>query len=66
MSWSHAAPSGVWRKVPVVLLTVTMGTPEESNPQVIAVRAQMVAAVNGRHVIESDAGHYNHVDRPNL
>jgi hypothetical protein len=26
----------------------------------------MVAAVNGRHVIESDAGHYNHVDRPDL
>ncbi|TCO34677.1 hypothetical protein EV652_102745 [Kribbella steppae] len=26
----------------------------------------MVAAVNSRHVIESDAGHYNHVDRPHL
>ena len=48
----------------MVLLTVTMGRPEESNPRVIAVRAQMVAAVNGRH--ESDAGQYNHVDRPDL
>ncbi|HEY0616265.1 MAG TPA: hypothetical protein VGD15_01705 [Kribbella sp.] len=55
-----------WRKVPLVLLTATMGRPEESTAQGTAVQAQMVAAVNGRHVIESDAGHYNHVDRPDL
>jgi hypothetical protein len=48
------------------VLTATMGRPEESTVQVIAVQAQMVAAVNGRHVIESDAGHYNRVDRPDL
>jgi len=40
---------------------------EDSTAQVIAVQTQMVAAVNSRHVIESDAGgHYNHVDRPHL
>jgi pimeloyl-ACP methyl ester carboxylesterase len=57
---------GVWPKVPVVLLTATMGRPEESTAQVIAVQDQVVAAVNGRHVIVSDAGHYIHVDRPDL
>jgi pimeloyl-ACP methyl ester carboxylesterase len=57
---------GVWPKVPVVLLTATMGRPEESTAQVIAVQAKVVAAVNGRHVIGSDAGHYSHVDRPDL
>lgn len=57
---------GAWPKVPVVLLTATMGRPEESTAQVIAVQDQVVAAVNGRHVIVSDAGHYIHVDRPDL
>ncbi|HEY0693594.1 MAG TPA: alpha/beta hydrolase [Kribbella sp.] len=57
---------GVWPKVPVVLLTATMGRPEDSTKQVIAVQDQVVAAVNGRHVIVSDAGHYIHVDRPDL
>jgi pimeloyl-ACP methyl ester carboxylesterase len=57
---------GVWPKVPVVLLTATLGRPEESTAQVIAVQDQVVAAMNGRHVIVSDAGHYIHVDRPDL
>jgi pimeloyl-ACP methyl ester carboxylesterase len=57
---------GAWPKVPVVLLTATMGRPEESTAQVIAIQDQVVAAVNGRHVIVSDAGHYIHVDRPDL
>jgi pimeloyl-ACP methyl ester carboxylesterase len=57
---------GVWPKVPVALLTATMGRPEESTAQVLAVQDQVVAAVNGRHVIVSDAGHYIHVDRPDL
>jgi pimeloyl-ACP methyl ester carboxylesterase len=57
---------GVWPKVPVVLLTATMGGPEDSTADVIAVQDQVVAAVNGRHVIVPDAGHYIHVDRPDL
>jgi pimeloyl-ACP methyl ester carboxylesterase len=56
----------VWPKVPMVLLTATLGRPEEWIPKVIAVQDQVVAAANGRHVIVPDAGHYIHLDRPDL
>jgi len=56
----------VWPEVPMVLLTATLGRPEEWIPKVIAVQDQVVAAANGRHVIVPDAGHYIHLDRPDL
>ena len=57
---------GVWPKVPMVLLTATLGRPEEWIPKVIAVQDQVVAAANGQHIIVPDAGHYIHLDRPDL
>jgi pimeloyl-ACP methyl ester carboxylesterase len=57
---------GVWPRIPVVLLTATLGRPEEWIPKVIAVQDQVVAAANGQHIIVPDAGHYTHLDRPDL
>jgi pimeloyl-ACP methyl ester carboxylesterase len=57
---------GVWPEVPVVLLTATLGRPEEWIPKVIAVQDQVVASANGHHIIVPTAGHYIHLDRPDL
>jgi pimeloyl-ACP methyl ester carboxylesterase len=56
----------VWPKLPLVLLTATLGRPEEWIPKVIAVQDQVVASAGGHHVIVPDAGHYIHLDRPDL
>lgn len=57
---------GSWSRVPVVLLTATKGRPEESTTQVITVQDQVANAANGKHIIVPDAGHYIHVDKPDL
>ena len=55
-----------WPKLPMVLLTATLGRPEEWIPKVIAVQDQVVASAGGDHMIVPDAGHYIHLDRPDL
>jgi pimeloyl-ACP methyl ester carboxylesterase len=57
---------GVWPKVPVVLLTATLGRPEEWIPKVIAVQDELATASNGQHVVVPDSGHHIHLDRPDL
>jgi pimeloyl-ACP methyl ester carboxylesterase len=56
----------VWPQIPVVLLTATKGRPEELIAQVITTQEEVVAAASGKHIIVPDAGHYIHVDRPDL
>ena len=55
-----------WPKLPLVLLTATLGRPEEWIPKVIAVQDQVVTSAGGQHVVVPDAGHYMHLDRPDL
>jgi pimeloyl-ACP methyl ester carboxylesterase len=55
-----------WPKLPLVLLTATLGRPEEWIPKVIAVQDQVAADAGGHHVIVPDAGHHIHLDRPDL
>lgn len=56
----------VWPKVPVALFTAMKGRPADSAEQVIAVQDEVAAATHGRHTVVPDAGHYIHVDRPDL
>lgn len=57
---------GVWPELPVVVLTATKGRPPDSTEQVTTVLDDLVAAVNGRHTVVPDSGHYIHLDRPDL
>ena len=56
----------IWPPIPVVLLTATKGRPKDSTPRVLAVQDQVAAAANARHIIIPTAGHYIHVDEPDL
>lgn len=55
-----------WAGRPLVVLTATKGRPPDSTEQVPAVQEALVATVGGRHVVVPDAGHYLHIDRPDL
>jgi pimeloyl-ACP methyl ester carboxylesterase len=55
-----------WPAIPVVLLTATKGRPADSTEQVIVIQDHVVAAAHGRHTIVPEAGHYIHLDRPDL
>jgi pimeloyl-ACP methyl ester carboxylesterase len=48
------------------VLTATKGRPPDSTEQVLAVQEDLVAATGGRHIVVPEAGHYLHIDRPDL
>lgn len=56
----------VWPEMPVVVLTATKERPEDSTRVVLPVHEEVAALTGGRHVVVPDAGHYIHVDRPDL
>ncbi len=56
----------VWPQLPMVLLTATKGRPEAATAQAIEIQTQVVEAAKGDHVIVPDAGHYIHIDQPDL
>ena len=58
--------SSTWTGTPMIVLTATRGRPPDSTEQVLAVQEELVAAAGGRHVVVPDAGHYLHIDRPDL
>jgi len=58
--------SSTWTGPPLIVLTATKGRPPDSTEQVLAVQEDLVAAAGGRHIVVPDAGHYLHIDRPDL
>lgn len=56
----------VWPQVPVAVLTAMKGRPAPFVEPVMAIQEALVAAANGRHRVVPDAGHYIHLDRPDL
>ncbi|MFF0270256.1 alpha/beta fold hydrolase [Kribbella sp. NPDC004536] len=58
--------AGVWRDVPVVVLTATKGRPVEFTPWVVAVQDRLATECGGRHLVVPDSGHYLQLDRPDL
>jgi pimeloyl-ACP methyl ester carboxylesterase len=56
--------TATWPPVPTVILTATKGRPVEFVGPVIAIQERVAA--NAQHIVVPDAGHYIHVDRPDL
>jgi pimeloyl-ACP methyl ester carboxylesterase len=56
----------VWPQVPVAVLTAMKGRPAPFVQPVMAIQEALVAAANAHHHVVPDAGHYIHLDRPDL
>ncbi len=56
----------VWPQVPIAVLTAMKGRPEPFVEPVMKIQEALVAAAHGHHQVVPDAGHYIHLDRPDL
>lgn len=55
-----------WPRVPTILLTATKDRPAESTKTIIPLHEEVCTRARGRHIVVPDAGHYIHVDKPEL
>ncbi|MEV6286912.1 alpha/beta hydrolase [Kribbella sp. NPDC051770] len=63
---AHHRASATWPDIPITLFTAMKGRPQAFVEPVLVVQEALAAAANAHHTVVPDAGHYIHVDRPDL